>query len=62
MEVELVRHIWAAVASAGQAHSCRVAAEARSLTRSNVHRRLATSIGEEDRHRTVRHDAALVWA
>ena len=45
--VEVVRQIWAVVASAGQVHSCHVAAEARSLTRSNVHRCRAMSTGEE---------------
>ena len=56
MEVELVRQIWAAVASAGQVHSCCVAAEARSLTRSNVHRCCMTSTGEEGRYRSARHE------
>ena len=44
------------VASAGQMHGCRVAAEARSLTRSNVHRCRAMSMGEEGRCRTARHE------
>ena len=45
------------VGSAGQVHSCRVAAEARSLTRSNVHRSIRTmSTGEEGRSRTARHE------
>ena len=54
--VEVVRQIWAVVASAGQAHSCRVVAEARSLKRSNVHRCRAMSTGEEGRCRTARHE------
>ena len=37
--VELVRQIWAAVASAGQVRSWRVAVEARGLKWSYIHRR-----------------------
>ena len=44
------------VASSGQVHSCRVAAEARSLTRSNVHCCRTVSTGEEGRCRTARHE------
>ena len=53
--VELVRQIWAAVASTGQVRSWRVAAEARSLKWSNIHRCRAVSRGEGDRCRTARH-------
>ena len=55
--VEVVRQVWAVVASAGQVHSCRVAAEARSLMRSNAHRCIrATSTEEGGRRRTARHE------
>ena len=54
--MEVIRQVWAVVASVGQVYSCRVAAEARSLTRSNVHRCRAMSIEEEDRCRTARHE------
>ena len=54
--MEVVRQIWPVVASAGQVHRCRVAVEALSLTRSNVHRCRAVSTGEEDRCRTARHE------
>ena len=53
--VEVVYQIWAVVVSAGQVHSCRVAAEVRSWTRSNVRRCRAMSKGEEGRCRTARH-------
>ena len=58
MEVEfvvLVRQIWAAVASVGQVRSWRIAAEARSLKWSNIHRCRAMSRGEGGRCRTARH-------
>ena len=42
------------MASAGQVRNCRVAAEARSLKRSNAHRCRAMSRGEGDRCRTAR--------
>ena len=52
--VEVVREVWTVLASVGQVHSCRVAAEARSLTRSNVHSCIrAMSTGEEGRGRTA---------
>ena len=44
--VEVVLQVWAVVASAGQVHGCRVIAEVRRLTRSNVHRCRAMSTGE----------------
>ena len=45
------------MASAGQVHSWLVAVEARSLTRSNVHRCIrAMSTEEEGRRRTARHE------
>ena len=53
--VEVVRQIWAVVASAEQVHSCRVAAEVRSWTRSNAHYCHAMSRGEGGRCRTARH-------
>ena len=53
--IEVVRQIWAVVASAGQVHSCRVAAEFRSWTRSNVHRCRAMSRGKGGRCRTAWH-------
>ena len=52
--MEVVRQIWAVVASAGQVHSCRVMAEVRSWTRSNAHRCRAMSRGEGSRFRTAR--------
>ena len=52
--VELARQIWAAVASAGQVRSWRVAAEARSLKWLNVHRCRAMSRREGGRCRTAR--------
>ena len=52
--VELVRQIWAAVASPGQVRSWRVATEARSFKWSNVHRCRAMSRGEGGRCRTAR--------
>ena len=36
--VEVVRGVWAVMASAGQVHSCLVAMEARNLTGSSVQR------------------------
>ena len=55
--VEVVREVWAGMASAGQVHSCRVATEARSSTWSNVNRCIrAMSTGEEARSRTARHE------
>ena len=55
--MEVVRQVRAVMASAGQVHSCRVAAEACSLTRSNIHRCIcAMSTGEESRSRTARHE------
>ena len=53
--MEVVRQIWVVVASAGQVHSCRVKAEVRSWTRSNVHRCRAMSREEGGRCRTARH-------
>ena len=54
---EVVRQVWAVVASARQVHSCRVAVEARSLTRSNIRRCIrAMSTEEEGRSRTARHE------
>ena len=59
--VEVVREVWPVVASAGQVHSCRVAEEARSLTRSNVYRCIcAMSTGEEGRSRTTQHELLKV--
>ena len=55
VEVELARQIWAAVASAGQVRNWRVAAEARRLKRSNVHRCRAMSRGEGSECRIARH-------
>ena len=54
--VEVVRQIWAVVASARQVHICRVAAEVQSWTRSNAHRCRAMSMGEGGRCRTARHE------
>ena len=69
----MVHQVWAVVVSAGQAHSCRVVAEARSLKRSNVHRCRSIYTWEEGRCRTARYEllkmmlhtddaVALVWA
>ena len=60
--MEVVRQVWAVVASARQVHSCRVAAEARSLTRSNVHRCRTISTEEEGRCRTARHELLKMMA
>ena len=54
--MEVVHQVWAVVASAEQVHSCRVAADARSLARSDVHRCRAISTGEEGRCRTAWHE------
>ena len=54
VELESVRHIWAAVASARQVRNWRVA-EARKLKRSNVHRSRVMSSGEGGERRTARH-------
>ena len=54
--VELARQIWAAVVSAGQVRSWRVAAEARSLKWSNIHRCRTMSRGEGGRCRTARYE------
>ena len=54
--VEVVCQIWVVVASVGQAHSCRVAVEARSLKRSNVHRCFVMSTWGEGRCCTARHE------
>ena len=71
VEVELTRKIWAAAASTGQVRNWRVAAEARRLKSSNVHRCRVMSRGEGSECRTARHglqmphmddDVALVWA
>ena len=53
--VELVRQIWATVASVGHVRSWRVAAEARSLKWSNIHRCRGISRGEGGRCCTARH-------
>ena len=55
--VEVARGISAVMASAGQVHSCLVAAEAGNLTRSSVHRYIrAMYMGERGRSRTARHE------
>ena len=40
--VEVVRGVWAVMASAGQVHSCLVSVEARNLTRSSAQRYTCT--------------------
>ena len=55
--VEVVREVWAVMASAGQVHKWLVAVEARNLTRSSVHRYIrAVSTGEGSRSRTARRE------
>ena len=55
--MEVVREVWAVMASAGQVQSWLVAVEARNLTRSSVHHcTRAMSTGEGSRSRTARHE------
>ena len=58
-ELELTRQIWAAGASAGQVRNWRVAAEARRLKRSNIHRCRVMSRGEGGECRTAGSSAVL---
>ena len=55
--VEVVREVWAVMASAGQVDSWLMTVEARNLTRSSVHRYIrAMSTGEGSRSRITRHE------
>ena len=54
--VELVRQIWAAVTSAGQVRSWRIAAEARSLKWPNIRCCRVMSRGEGGRYRSARYE------
>ena len=54
--MEVARQVWAVVASAGHVDSCRVAAEARSLTRSNVHCCIRAMSTGEGRSRSAGHE------
>ena len=57
---EVIREVWVMVTSAEQVHSRRVVAEARCLTRSNVHHCIrAMSTEEEGRSRTVQHELLI---